>query len=85
MDLIIELLSNHYPAVIIFFGAWLGLKCWLGKVIKSIGEAFKVLEKAESDKVIDREEYADFGEAAMPAFLELRERTRGLTLLKWKF
>ena len=85
MDLILQLLSDHYPAVIIFFGAWIAAKHWLGKVVKSIGKAFKVLEKAESDKVIDREEYADFGEAAMPAFLELRERTRGLTLLKWKF
>jgi len=85
MDLILQLLTDHYPAVIILIGGWIAAKCWIGKTIKSIGEAYKVLEKAEEDQIIRRDEYAAFGEAAMPGFVELRKRARGLTFLKMKF
>jgi len=85
VDLVLGLLTDNWVAILIVLGGWIAAKHWIGKIIKSIGEAYKILEKAEVDEEINREEFADFGEAAMPAFLELRARARGLTFLKMKF
>jgi len=85
MDPILQLLFDNWPAVIIFIGGWIGVKCWIGNVIEGIGETYRVLKKAEADETINETEWADVGRAAGPFLIELRERARGLTFLKLKF
>jgi len=85
MDSILQLLTDNLLAIIIFIGGWIAVKHWIGKVIKSIGETYKVLEKAEADETVDEKEWANIGRAAGPFLIELRKRARGLTFLKFKF
>jgi len=70
---------------VVLIGGWLSARHWLGKVAKSLGETVVTVIKAEKDRKITDEEYAEIGKKFMPAFIEIRKRLRGITPFKWKF